>query len=414
MLRSLFSGVSGLRAHQTMLDVVGNNIANINTVGFKASQVEFQDTLSQALKAAGAAQGTQGGTNPAQVGLGVQVAAVNTTFTQGPAETTGVDTDLVIQGDGFFVVRDGGQQVYTRDGAFKFDSQGNLTTADGAPVQGWTATAGVTNTKAAVGGIKLPLGISMQPTATTMATLAGNLPADGSGSPSSSIKVYNAKGVLAEVSLTYTFTPAVGATPGSWGLSYTDPTGPVTAPATTPSPTPVASFSFDTTTGKFGGTTPAILTMSAAFGGTKVNLDLSGLTSYGGANTAEVVTSDGDAMGSLASYSISPDGTVQGVFTNGMKQPLGQIAIATFNNPGGLNKVGNSEYSESVNSGAAQVGAAGTGSRGQLASGVLEGSNVDLAQEFTNLIIAQRGFEANSKVITTSDEILQDLVNLKR
>jgi flagellar hook protein FlgE len=118
-------------------------------------------------------------------------------------------------------------------------------------------------------------------------------------------------------------------------------------------------------------------------------------------------------MGSLASYSISPDGTVQGLFTNGLKQSLGQIAMATFNNPGGLSKVGNSEYAESVNSGGAQIGVSGTGSRGQLAGGQLEGSNVDLSQEFSNLIIAQRGFEANAKVITTSDEVLQDLVNLK-
>ena len=294
----------------------------------------------------------------------------------------------------------------TRDGAFKFDAQGNLTTANGAPVQGWTATAGVTNTKAAVGGTRLPIGISMQPTATTSATLAGNLPADGTGSPSSDVKVYDAKGQLADISLTYAFTPAVApATGGTWGLSYTDPSV-IPAPAVAPT----IAIAFDAVTGKFSGTNPATVTLN----GVPVKLDLSGLTSFGGTNTAEVVTSDGEAMGSLASYSISPDGTVEGAFTNGLKQSLGQIAIATFNNPGALNKVGNSEYSQSVNSGAAQIGAASTGTRGQLASGVLEGSNVDLAQEFTNLIIAQRGFEANSKVITTSDEILQDLVNLKR
>ncbi|HET9188384.1 MAG TPA: flagellar hook-basal body complex protein, partial [Acidothermaceae bacterium] len=176
MLRSLFSGVSGLRAHQTMLDVVGNNIANVNTTGFKASSVEFEDTLSQALKAAGAPQGAQGGTNPAQVGLGVEVAAINTSFTQGPAETTGVSTDLMIQGDGFFMVNDGGQQVYTRDGAFTFDQNGNLTTANGGMVQGWTAVNGVVNTSGATAGIKLPLGSSMPPTATDSAVLAGNLP----------------------------------------------------------------------------------------------------------------------------------------------------------------------------------------------------------------------------------------------
>ena len=400
MLRSLFSGVSGLRAHQTMLDVVGNNIANVNTTGFKASSVEFEDTLSQALRAAGAPQGAQGGTNPAQVGLGVQVGAINTTFTQGPAETTGVDTDLMIQGDGFFIVNDGGQQVYTRDGAFKFDANGNLTTANGALVQGWTATNGVVNTSGTIGGIKLPLGTSMPPVATTTATLGGNLPADGTGSPiSNDVKVYDAKGQLVDVALTYKY----DTTSKTWSLNFNDPS--VVPPATQPAP---VSLAFDSS-GKLTTASPVTVTLN----GQSVKLDISNITAFGGENTAAVISADGNAMGSLASYSISPDGTIQGVFTNGMKQPLGQIAMATFNNPGGLNKVGNSEYSESVNSGSAQIGTAGTGSRGQLAAGELEGSNVDLSQEFSNLIIAQRGFEANSKVITTSDEVLQDLVNLK-
>jgi len=397
MLRSLFSGVSGLRAHQTMLDVVGNNIANVNTTGFKASSVEFEDTLSQALKAAGAPQGSQGGTNPAQVGLGVEVAAINTSFTQGPAETTGVSTDLMIQGDGFFMVKDGGQQVYTRDGAFSFDQNGNLTTANGGMVQGWTAVNGVVNTSGATAGIKLPLGASMPPTGTDAAVLAGNLPADGSGSPpTNDLKVYDTKGVLVDVTLSYKY----DTTSKTWSLNFNDPSA-TTQPAAVP-----LAFNPD-------GTISTASPVSVTLNGQTVKLDITGITAFGGENTAEVVSSNGNAMGSLASYSISPDGTIQGVFTNGMKQPLGQIALATFNNPSGLSKVGNSEYAESVNSGQAQIGAAGTGSRGQLAAGELEGSNVDLSQEFSNLIIAQRGFEANSKVITTSDEVLQDLVNLK-
>ena len=400
MLRSLFSGVSGMRAHQTMLDVVGNNIANVNTVGFKASSVEFEDTLSQALQAAGAPQNGRGGTNPAQVGLGVQTAAINTSFTQGPAETTGVATDLMIQGDGFFVVNDGGQQVYTRDGAFSFDADGNLTTANGALVQGWSAVNGVVNTSGAVGGIKLPLGASLPPAATTSATISGNLPADGSGTPpSNDLKVYDSKGQLVDVSLSYVY----DAPTKTWSLNYTDPTsGP---PPTTQK---AADLAFDAN-GNLTTASPLTVTLN----GQSVDLDISGITSYGGASTVQVVTSTGNAMGSLSSYSISPDGTIQGLFSNGLRQRLGQIAIGTFNNPGGLEKVGDSEYAETVNAGPAQIGTAGTGSRGQLAGGQLEGSNVDLAQEFSNLIIAQRGFEANAKVITTSDEVLQDLVNLK-
>ena len=331
MLRSLFSGISGLRAHQQMMDVTGNNIANVNTTGYKSSQVVFQDTLSQMVNAAGAPQNGQGGTNPAQVGLGVQVAAINTAFTQGPAETTGVDTDLMIQGDGFFIVNNGGQQVYTRDGAFKFDANGNLTTANGALVQGWIAQNGVVNTSSSITGIKLPLGTSMPPTPSTTATLAGNLPADGSGSPiSNDLKVYDAKGQLVDVALTYDF----DTTAKTWSLKFTDPS--VVPPATQPSS---VSLAFDGS-GKLTTTSPTTVTLN----GQNMSLDISGLTAFGGENTAAVITSDGNAMGSLASYSISPDGTIQGVFTNGMKQPLGQIAMATFNNPGGLNKVGNSEY----------------------------------------------------------------------
>jgi flagellar hook protein FlgE len=400
MLRSLFSGVSGMRAHQTMLDVVGNNIANVNTVGFKASSVEFEDTLSQVLKAAGAPQNGQGGSNPAQVGLGVQTAAINTSFTQGAAETTGVATDLMIQGDGFFLVNDGGQQVYTRDGAFSFDADGNLTTANGALVQGWTAVAGTVNTSGAVGAIKLPLGASLPPTATTTGTIAGNLPADGSGAPpTNDLKVYDTTGQLVEVTLSYVYDTATS----TWSLNYTDP-----STGSPPTTTKATDLAFDTN-GKLTTASPLTLTLN----GQSVDLDISGITAYGGTSTVQVVTSSGNAMGSLSSYSISPDGTIQGLFTNGLKRPLGQIAMATFNNPGGLEKVGNSEYRESVNSGQAQIGVSGTGSRGKLAGGQLEGSNVDLSQEFSNLIIAQRGFEANAKVITTSDEVLQDLVNLK-
>ena len=400
MLRSLFSGVSGMRAHQTMLDVVGNNIANVNTVGYKASSVEFEDTLSQALKAAGAPQNGQGGTNPAQVGLGVQTAAINTSFTQGSAEATGVATDLMIQGDGFFVVNHGGQQVYTRNGAFTFDAKGNLTTANGALVQGWTAVGGVVNTSGAVGAITLPIGASLAPMATKSATIAGNLPADGSGAPpTNDLKVYDTKGQLVEVTLSYAYDTATN----TWSLNYTDPsTG---SPPTTQKAT---DLSFDA-----NGTLTTASPLTVTLNGQSVDLDISGITAYGGTSTVQVVTSSGNAMGSLSSYSISPDGTIQGLFSNGLKEPLGQIAMATFNNPGGLSKVGNSEYAESVNSGQAQIGVSGTGSLGQLAGGQLEGSNVDLSQEFSNLIIAQRGFEANAKVITTSDEVLQDLVNLK-
>ncbi|MGZ4429480.1 MAG: flagellar basal-body rod protein FlgF [Nocardioidaceae bacterium] len=279
MLRSLFSAISGLRANQLMLDVTGNNIANANTPGFKASNVVFQDTLSQMLTAAGAPTATQGGTNPIQVGLGVQVGAVTTSFNQGSAQTTGRPTNLMISGDGFFVVKRDGAPIYTRAGAFSFDQDGNLVTPDGDKVQGY------------------PTGTN-PPAATSDITISDMV---------------------------------------------------------NPSPT-----------------------------------------------------------NPMKSYNIGADGVITGVYADGTQKPLFQIAMANFANPEGLEKVGDTAFAESTNSGKAQLGAPGTGRLGKLMAGSLEMSNVDLAQEFTNLIIAQRGFQATSRVITTSDQVLEELVNLKR
>src|SRR3954453_1179830 len=176
MLRSLFSGISGLRAHQQMMDVTGNNIANVNTTGYKSSQVVFQDTLSQMVNAAGAPQNGAGGTNPAQVGLGVRAASVNANFSQGAAQTTGKSGDMMIQGDGFFVTKSGGETLYTRAGSFTFDANGSLTTPNGQIVQGWSANSnGQVNTAGAPGNIKLPIGISLAPTQTKNFTFTGNL-----------------------------------------------------------------------------------------------------------------------------------------------------------------------------------------------------------------------------------------------
>src|SRR5690242_5300253 len=199
MLRSLFSGISGLRAHQQMMDVTGNNIANVNSVGFKASQTVFEDTLSQMMRAAGAPQtsteGTQGGTNPAQVGLGVRLAAITTNFVQGSAQTTGRPTDLMISGDGFFIVKSVNEQQFTRDGAFNFDADGRLVTSTGAAVQGWAAVNGVVNTNGLLGDIRLPMGTLIAPKATSAMGISGNLPADlPPQTIKRSIKTYDTQG----------------------------------------------------------------------------------------------------------------------------------------------------------------------------------------------------------------------------
>ena len=289
MLRSLFSAISGLRANQTMLDVTGNNIANANTVGFKASTVVFQDTLSQMLTGAGAPTTTtppRGGTNPVQVGLGVQVGGITTNFNQGSAQVTGQATNLMISGDGFFTVKRGNEELYTRAGAFNFDASGNLVTPDGDIVQGY----------------KL----------------------DGTS---------------------------------------------------TATPTPATSYEN--------------ITINAMTGAT-------------------------DANGTLKSYNIGSDGVITGVYDSGKKVTLFKLALTNFSNPPGLEKAGDTTFRASTNSGLPQQGGPGDARLGSVMSGSLEMSNVDLAQEFTNLIIAQRGFQATSRVITTSDQVLEELVNIKR
>ena len=402
MLRSLFSGISGLKAHQTMLDVAGNNIANVNTTGFKSSQTQFQDTLSQLVSSPSAAQGGVGGTNPAQIGLGVRVAGITTNFAQGAAQLTNRSTDMMISGDGFFTIRSGTDQLYTRAGSFNFDSAGQLVTADGGLVQGWTANNGAVNANGPLTDLKLPIGTLMGARATDAATYTGNLPSDataGTAGPpiipatviTKDIDVFDSLGVAQNLSLTFTRRG-----PG-WDVSATRGGA---LPATP------ASLTFDPTTGALSSGSPLVV------GG--VTVDLSALTGFAGVTTVAAATQNGQEAGNLQSFSLGSDGVLTGSFSNGLKQPIGQLAIASFTNPTGLEKAGDSTYKTSVNSGAAQVGTAGTAGRGTLAGGALEMSNVDLSAEFTNLIIAQRGFQANARVITTSDQLLEELVNLKR
>jgi len=422
MLRSMFSGVSGLRSHQTMMDVIGNDIANVNTVGYKSASVVFQDLLSQTIRGAGVPDQTlngAGGTNPAQVGLGVTIAGISNNFTQGASQLTGRATDLSIQGDGFFVVRNGGQQLYTRAGSLNFDALGRLTTADGSVLQGWTADpSGVINPNAAVGDLSMPLGQSTAPTVTANVKLGGNLPADAAVGTQivTSLTVYDVQGMPIDAKFTFAKTAA-----DAWTVTATMPDQTTQAPVTvgtanlvwdptaTPpafNPAPALTLTPTAATGAWSGGTIAI-----DFGATG---DATALRQFAGQSSVAALSQDGSALGTLQSFSIGQDGIVTGVFSNGRTRPIGQIALAGFSNASGLEKTGSSLYRASVNSGLAQVGQAGSGGRGTLSGSTLEMSNVDLAQEFTNLIIAQRGFQANSRVITASDELLQDLVNLKR
>ncbi|GIG27656.1 flagellar hook protein FlgE [Cellulomonas marina] len=394
MLRSLFSGISGLRAHQTMLDVTGNNIANVNTTGFKSSQTAFQDTLSQMVKSGAAAQDGIGGSNPAQVGLGVKLAGISTSFTQGSSQLTGKSTDMMIQGDGFFVVSKGGTDFFTRAGNFDFDSTGQMVLpGEGAKVQGWMAVNGVVDTNAPLSDLKVPVGTLMQAKATQNAALAGNLPADATVGTliERTTKAYDTEGNERTLTLGFTRTAA------GWDLVASD--GTATSPTT--------SLAF--TDGEL--TTTAPITLGST---TPVTVAVTGLTSFAGVTSVAVASQDGYDAGELQAFSLGADGTITGTFSNSLKQVIGRMAMSSFTNPGGLEKAGGSLFATTANSGAAQIGTAGTGGRGTLTGGALEMSNVDLSSEFTSLIVAQRGFQANSRVITTSDDVLQELINLKR
>jgi flagellar hook protein FlgE len=407
VLRSLFSGITGLRQHQTLMDVVSNNIANVNTTGYKSSSVVFEDTLSQMLKPAAAASSTLGGLNPAQVGLGVQLGAISTNFGQGSAQSTGRSTDLMIQGDGFFVVRSGTEQSYTRAGAFSFDSNGTLVTPEGKVVQGWAATNGTVNTDNPITDIALPAGILIAPEASTAVTAAGNITAGTTTDLTLGATTYDAAGK--EHALTITLTWNAGN--GNYDANVTD--------ASDPASTPVAGVIAFDNTGAYDAANSTLPTIQfndgpAAAPNTVVTMDLTGVTNYGGPKSLAVTTTDGSAAGTLQQFQIQSDGSLVGIFSNGEKMVMAKIAMANFNNPMGLEKTGETSFRETTNSGLPQIGTAGSGGRGTLLGGNIEMSNVDLAQEFTNLIIAQRGFQANSRVITTSDQMLQDLVDLKR
>jgi flagellar hook protein FlgE len=421
MLRSMFSAISGLRAHQTKMDVTGNNIANVNTVGFKGSQTVFQDTLSQVIRAGGAPAADRGGTNPAQVGLGVKVAATTTNWTQGATQSTGRSTDFMIEGDGFFVTRGtGGEQLFTRAGSFDFDGAGKLVTPDGSILQGWMAdAAGNVNPNGPIGDLSVPYGQIVAPKASSTGVIDGNLPSDlpitVPPTPlQTGITMYDSQGVAQKVFYNLTRTAA-----NDWTIEVRHDNGDVLQT--------VNGVKFDAA-GKLdlvasGLTAPGLLPSfnpntvvagSYPSWNNNIQIDISGLTQYGGSNTLGAPEQDGYALGSLQSFQLGADGTIMGVYSNELRQPIGRLSLASFNNPGGLEKAGNSSFRVGVNSGVAAIGTAGVGGRGALMSGALEMSNVDLAEEFTGLIVAQRGFQANSRVITSSDEILQDLVNLKR
>ena len=465
MMRSLFSGVSGLKGHQTRMDVIGNNIANVNATGFKSSRVTFADTLSQTQTAASAPGDTLGGTNPKQIGLGTGVASIDLLFTDGSAQSTGKNTDVALSGNGLFVVKSGNDTFYTRDGAFEFDADGNyVLPGSGHYVQGWMATDGVLTTNGSVENIVVKAGKSMAAKASEKITYENNLNSaaltitavNGTTTPGTSatatstapvsltmsdgstitqtsgtytvgyslpitttVNTYDTLGNVHTLNLFFTKTLVSSTTGNEWTLSLdsditqtsttiTEPDGSITTVTLNP-----VTINF-TTSGRYNsGTGSTTLTLTnGALGTQSIAIDLSTLTQYAGNNTVKG-EANGNAAGTLKSVSIDQSGIITGVYTNGVRQSEAQIAIAQFSNASGLTKTGSSLYQESNNSGTPNVKtAADLGVT--ITPSALEMSNVDIANEFSDMIITQRGFQSNSKVITVGDEMLETLINMKR
>lgn len=426
---SFYASLSGLSTNASALSVIGNNLANLNTAGFKGSSSQFQDLFNAAI----ANQGTQGNGNPMQVGLGASLGSVAQDFAQGSFQQTGSVTDMAMQGNGFFTLQNKtGSAVYTRNGNFTIDKTGYLVDSQGDKVMGWNANAGVVNP----GGLPSPILLNMAGTSggvpTSNLEIIANLDstaAVGSTPFTSTVQVYDSLG--ATHSVTFTFTPT--ATVGQWNVAATAtdggtvagmPTsvqfnssgvltsytlGGVTVTPTAAAPNnPVLTIS-GWTNGAAANTTNWLLSTPTSSGGlTKF------LTSYAAASTTSGSSQDGFGAGTVNSLTVDQDGMIIGNYTNGQTIAMGQVAISTFLNENGLSKQGGNNYIATVASGSAAVGAANQGGRGGVLGSNLELSNVDVATELTRMIINQNGYQANSRVVTTANNLLQEVLNLVR
>lgn len=514
MMRSMYAGVSGLRNHQLRMDVIGNNIANVNTYGFKKSRVVFKDALYQTIRGGSAPQTDRGGTNPMAIGLGVTVGSIDQITTPGSTQTTGKNTDLSIDGNGYFIMDSGGERYYTRAGNFDFDKLGNyLSPGNGMRVQGWMAdieNAWAIDTTKSLETLDISGYKTINPQETTTIRFQGNadstliplktvtggdatgavvaghetkltskdvydtlgnkhtiyfrfekvaaadgmLTAAGAGNQDLSAgatkfpgtvwrmrastdstfpvptatnsqaedyyMLFNSDGELTDVGQ-WTFAAAPTAYPTDANLEWDDATNGIYQHVFDPAAAGIPVHSASTLTQNLTLNLTALVDPYAGVGTPQtiaLNFaDNSGnpmLYQHQASHTAYAEYQDGYTKGDLNNVTIDQSGTILGAFSNGVSKNLGKVALATFQNPAGLQQKGSNLLQESNNSGDPKTGAPGEQGTGVIIPGSLEMSNVDLSEEFTDMIVTQRGFQANSRVITTSDEMLQELVNLKR
>jgi flagellar hook protein FlgE len=411
MISSFSTALSGLEADSGAINVIGNDLANLNTTGYKASEIEFSDLMSQQLGI---------GDNNNQVGLGGSPVTSFANYTQGTLQTTGGATDAAIQGNGFFVVQGPNNQTdYTRDGSFQINSNGELVTAAGDAVQGWTAVNGVVNANGPTSSITVPLGATVPATPTTTMSLPLNLNStDANGTFSAPIQVYDSLGQSHTLTATFTNTGT-----NTWTYSVAIPAADLTTGGTTT----VASgtMTFDTNgnlTSPAASSDPQVVHIAGLADGAadmSINWNLynpttgaSSITQLAEASGLGTTSQNGYAAGQINNVSLQNGGLLVANYSNGQTVTVGQLAVASIANPDTLTSVGNNYLQASTGTSTPSIGTANSGSRGQIVAGSLESSTVDIAQEFTNLLTFERSYQANSRVITVSDQLLQDTVGL--
>ena len=463
MMRSLYSGVSGLQNHQTRMDVIGNNISNVNTNGFKRGRVNFQDMISQQMSGAAKPTDELGGVNPKEVGLGMTIASIDNVFTQGNLQSTGVSTDLAIQGNGFFLLKSGEESFYTRNGSFGLDRDGTLVNpANGMRVQGWMADEVngqmLVSTAATPEDLIIPVGSKDPAKETTNVNFACNLnkntPEILEGASADDIykgtwgteqKIYDSFGNEHMLSVSFQRVPG---NPNQWQATVqidpdnSDYTQTRVGLGTTDGMGNTFLVNFDNygslasvsdSAGNLSNTEGQIV-IQTSFAVAESNPDAEGnpyrqtlninlgtigsfkdtITQSASKSTTKAFYQDGYTMGYLDNFKIDSSGIITGVYSNGTNRTIGQIALASFANDRGLEKAGDNTYVESNNSGMARIGESGVAGKGTLMAGALEMSNVDLSEQMTDMIVTQRGFQANSKTITTADTLLETVLSLKR
>jgi len=409
-MASFFIPLSGLDSDTTALNTIANNLANMNTTGYKQQTVNFADFFYTQI-------GQQGSGDLIQQGAGVQTAGIESQFTQGDITSTGNATDVAMNGSGFFVINDGSTNIYTRDGNFGLNSSGGLITQGGQEVMGYPAANGVVNASGSLTAITVPVGSSQAPQASANFGMSANLNATAAvgATVPGQVTMYDSLGEPQLATVTYTKTAS-----NTWSYSIALPAGAQTAAGTEANNT--GTLTFDSS-GNL--TSPSANVSGISFTGLSdgasdltLNWNVLGasgtpkITQINAASTVTATTQDGFASGQYQSFSIAPDGTVSASYSNGQTLAVGQLALGNVANDQGLQLLGNGQFAATQASGTASVGVSGTSGLGIMQEGSLEASNVNISQEFSDLIIAQRAFEANSKAVTTFDSVVQETINM--